>query len=79
MLSVTIAAILNAASPLIDDCAVGCCVIEIVGTGTVNFSTPSQSSVGAATGATALPGNPVGFLKFKLNGTEIVVPYFNAS
>jgi len=53
--------------------------ISTQGTGTVNFSTPSQSSVGAATGATALPGNPVGFLKFKLNGTDIVVPYFNAS
>lgn len=53
--------------------------IATQGTATIDFGTPDQSSVGAATGATALPGNPVGFLKFKLNGTEIVVPYWNAS
>ena len=54
-------------------------VIATQGTATIDFGTPTQSSVGAATGATALPGNPVGFLKFKLNGTDIVVPYWNAS
>ena len=53
--------------------------IATQGTATIDFGTPTQSSVGSATGATALPGNPVGFLKFKLNGTEIVVPYWNAS
>ena len=53
--------------------------IATQGTATIDFGTPTQSSVGAATGATALPGNPVGFLKFKLNGTDIVVPYWNAS
>ena len=53
--------------------------IATQGTATIDFGTPTQSSVGSATGATALPGNPVGFLKFKLNGTDIVVPYWNAS
>ena len=54
-------------------------LIDTQGTGVVDFRTATQSSVCAATGATALPGNPVGFLKFKLNGTDIVVPYWNAS
>jgi hypothetical protein len=53
--------------------------IATQGTATIDFGTPTQGSVGASTGATALPGNPVGFLKFKLNGTDIVVPYWNAS
>jgi hypothetical protein len=53
--------------------------ISTQGTGTVDFETPSQTTVGAGAGGSALPGDPVGYLKFKLNGTEIVVPYWNAS
>jgi trimeric autotransporter adhesin len=53
--------------------------VDTAGTGTIDFLTPSQTTVGAGAGGSALPGDPVGYLKFKLNGTEIVVPYWNAS
>lgn len=49
------------------------------GSGTIDFNTPAQSTVGAAGAASALPATPSGYLKFKLNGTDIVVPYYAAS
>lgn len=40
----------------------------------------TQSTVGAAGGASALPATPTGYLKFKVNGTTtFVVPYYAAS
>ena len=62
-----------------NDTSNGDLTISTQGTGTVDFETPSQTTVGAGAGGSALPGDPVGYLKFKLNGTEIVVPYWNAS
>ena len=62
-----------------NDTSDGDLTISTQGTGTVDFETPSQTTVGAGAGGSALPGDPVGYLKFKLNGTEIVVPYWNAS
>lgn len=49
------------------------------GTGTVNFRVPTQASVGAAGGASALPATPTGYAKFKIGDTEYVIPYYAVS
>ena len=55
------------------------------GTGTLDFSIPTQTTVGGVGAASKLPLDsanevrPVGYLKIKVGGTEYVVPYFNAS
>ena len=49
------------------------------GTGTVNFRVPTQSTVGAAGGASALPATPTGYAKFKIGDTEYVIPYYAVS
>lgn len=49
------------------------------GTGTINFRVPTQSTVGAAGGASALPATPTGYAKFKIDGTEYVIPYYAVS
>lgn len=49
------------------------------GTGTVNFRVPTQSTVGAAGGANALPATPTGYAKFKIGDTEYVIPYYAVS
>ena len=60
-------------------------VLDTNGTGLVDFETGSQDTVGAVGAASKLPLDsanevrPVGYLKIKVNGTEYVVPYFNAS
>lgn len=36
----------------------------------------TQTTVGAAGGATALPATPAGYLAISVNGTEMVVPYY---
>jgi len=54
-------------------------VIEPQGTGTVDFKVPAQSTVGAAGGASALPGTPTGYFTIKVNGSTFVVPYYAQS
>jgi hypothetical protein len=49
------------------------------GTGTVNLRVPTQSTVGAAGGASALPATPTGYAKFKIGDTEYVIPYYAVS
>lgn len=39
----------------------------------------TQSSVGAAGGASALPATPTGYIKVTVNGTERVIPYYPTS
>lgn len=39
----------------------------------------SQSTVGGAGGASALPATPSGFVKILVNGSDFVVPYYPAS
>jgi len=39
----------------------------------------TQTTVGAAGSASALPSNPTGYLKVNVAGTTYVVPYYNAS
>lgn len=44
------------------------------------FNVDTQSTVGAAGGASALPATPTGFIKVKINGTTTyVIPYYAAS
>jgi hypothetical protein len=48
--------------------------------GQLNFSSAiSQSTVGAAGGASALPATPSGYLKFIIGSTQYVMPYFAAA
>lgn len=39
----------------------------------------SQTTVGAAGGATALPGTPTGYVKVNIKGTDFVIPYYAAA
>ena len=54
-------------------------VVEPQGTGTVDFKLPTQSTVGSAGAASALPGTPSGYIEFKINGTAYVMPYYAKS
>jgi hypothetical protein len=60
----------------------GAIAIRIVGTGTIyqsmlGFVTyPTQTTVGAAGGASALPANPTGYLPVSIAGTTYVIPYY---
>lgn len=49
------------------------------GTGTIELDIPTQSTVGAAGGASAIPANPDIYFKVNINGTEYVVPGFAVS
>ena len=50
------------------------------GTGTVRINNAqTQSTVGAAGGANALPATPTGYLRIKLGATTFVVPYYAES
>lgn len=40
---------------------------------------PTQTTVGAAGGASALPATPTGYLKFMVDGVERVIPYYAVS
>lgn len=46
------------------------------GTGTVELDVPTQSTVGSAGGAAALPANPDIYFKINVGGTDYVVPGF---
>lgn len=45
----------------------------------VLLSQETQTTVGAAGGASALPATPTGYLKFILEGNEYVIPYYAVS
>ena len=49
------------------------------GTGTVDFNVPTQTTVGSAGGASALPGQPTGYMKIEVGGSAFVVPYYAVS
>ena len=51
--------------------------INTQGTGTIDFNTPTQSTVGSAGGGSALPGAPTGYLKIKVAGTLRVIPFWD--
>lgn len=53
--------------------------IDPNGTGTVDLTVPTQTTVGSAGAGTALPATPEGYIKIKISGVEYVIPYYAAS
>jgi len=53
--------------------------IDTQGTGVVDFRTATQTTVGSAGGANALPATPTGYLEVKISGTAYVIPYYAKS
>ena len=51
--------------------------INTQGTGTIDFNTPTQTTVGSAGSATAIPAQPTGYLKIKIGGTLRVIPFYD--
>jgi len=49
------------------------------GTGVIDLNTATQSTVGSAGGASALPGTPTGYIKIKIAGTMRVIPFYDES
>ena len=49
------------------------------GTGVIDLLTATQSTVGSAGGASALPGQPTGYIKVKIGGTMRVIPFYDES
>ena len=47
--------------------------------GMFRYDATTQSTVGAAGGASALPATPTGYFKINLSGTDYVVPYYAVS
>ena len=44
--------------------------------GDVMLGTSTQTTVGSAGAASALPANPTGYLRFFIGATEFVIPYY---
>ena len=53
--------------------------IGTAGTGVIDILTATQSTVGSAGGASALPGQPTGYIKVKIGGTMRVIPFYDES
>ena len=53
--------------------------IDTQGTGVVDFRTATQTTVGSAGGANALPATPTGYLEVKIGGSAYVIPYYAKS
>ena len=53
--------------------------ISTQGTGVVDFNTATQATVGSAGSASALPGQPTGYLEVKIGGTARVIPFYDKS
>ena len=47
------------------------------GTGLIDILTPTQTTVGSAGGANALPATPTGYIKIKIAGTTRVIPFYD--
>jgi hypothetical protein len=60
------------------DTSNGDLTINTQGTGTIDFNTPTQSTIGANGAASALTANPVGYLKIKIGGADRIIPFYNA-
>jgi len=55
-------------------------IIETNGTGTLRINNPqTQTTVGSAGGASALPGAPTGYIKLNIGGTVRVIPFYDES
>ena len=53
--------------------------ISTQGTGVLDFNTATQATVGSAGSASALPGQPTGYLEVKIGGTARVIPFYDKS
>ena len=53
--------------------------ISTQGTGVVDFNTATQTTVGSAGAANALPGTPTGYLEVKIAGVARVIPFYDKS
>jgi len=51
--------------------------ISTQGTGVIDLNTATQTGVGSAGGATALPATPTGYIKIKIAGTMRVIPFYD--
>ena len=56
-----------------------CIHIDPNGTGTLNLEIPTQATVGSAGSASALPGQPTGYIEIQLSGTPYIIPYYAKS
>ena len=54
-------------------------LVNTQGTGKVDFQTGKQSTVGTAGTASALPGQPEGYLIIKVDGVSRVLPFYKQS
>ena len=54
-------------------------ILDPNGTGEVRLNVATQSTVGAAGGASAVPATPDTYIKININGTTYVVPAFAVS
>lgn len=53
-------------------------ILEINGSGVINYRmTPTQTTVGSAGVASALPAAPSGYLEIQINGVARVIPFYN--
>ena len=53
--------------------------LDTDGTGLIDILTDTQSTVGSAGSASALPGQPTGYIKVKIAGTTRVIPFYDQS
>ena len=67
------------ADALQNDTSDGDLSISTQGTGVIDLNTATQSTVGSAGGASALPGTPTGYIKIKIAGTMRVIPFYDES
>ena len=51
--------------------------IDTDGTGFIDVLTDTQATVGSAGSASALPGQPTGYIKIKIAGTLRVIPFYD--
>ena len=62
-----------------NDTSDGDIAISTQGTGVVDLNTATQTTVGSSGTATALPGQPTGYIKIKIAGTMRVIPFYDES
>ena len=60
-----------------NDTSNGDITISTQGTGVIDLNTATQTTVGSAGGANALPATPTGYIKIKIAGTMRVIPFYD--
>ena len=62
-----------------NDTSDGDIIISTQGTGVVDFLTATQTTIGSAGIASALPATPTGYLEIKISGSAFIIPYYAKS